>query len=221
MKKPIGLLLVLVGVALSTGAASRLSPPEAEAARLEGKVKLAEAAATEPVFVGPGERLGRWFGVAGLPFLGGLVLVVGGAILTRMAEREALTAPDPSQEGPGAVDFGALLAELQADVAALAAEAPGLGPAALEALPPRIEALQLEKVERLVAAGPRLQLRHGQTGFAAVFSPLSGAERRLNRAWSAAVDGHAPETADSLAASAAGFAEAATALASLGRTGAG
>ena len=47
-----------------------------------------------------------------------------------------------------------------------------------------------------------LQRHFGLGGAALVLGPLSGAERQLNRAWSALVDGHGPEGQRSLAAAA-------------------
>jgi len=45
-------------------------------------------------------------------------------------------------------------------------------------------------------------------GFAEIFGPLSSAERKVNRAWSALVDRHWPETQDSLDGAASDLTEA-------------
>ena len=51
---------------------------------------------------------------------------------------------------------------------------------------------------RLCASGPRVQALHGIEGMAALFSPLSAGERKMNRAWAALVDRHWPEALSSV-----------------------
>jgi len=213
--RTLGLLLVIVGVGLSATFGSRLSPPEQAIATAEGRHALAQGPEPAAVTAGPGERLRAWAGVAGLPFLGGLVLVVAGAAMSRVAARQALSDDDGDDPSTGPVDFGALLAELQTDVANLAGAMPihGAEEPAYDAARSTLEDLQREKLDRLIAAGPRLQLRYGLEAFAAVFSPLSTGERKLNRAWSALVDGHAPEATRSVAEAAEALSQAGAELA--------
>lgn len=214
MKRALGLVLVVVGVGVSATFGSVLSPPERAIAVAEGHQALAGGPAPAAVTAGPGERLSAWAGASGLPFLGGLVLVVAGAVLSRVAAKEALSEePEAGEAGP--VDFAALLDELVADVAALGAamDDPPEDAAGFATTQARLEDIQREKVDRLVAAGPRVQLRIGLDGFAAVFSPLSAGERKLNRAWSALVDHHWPEASASVAAASAALVEARAELA--------
>ena len=213
--RTLGLLLVIIGVGLSATFGSRLAPPEHDIAVAEGRQLLANGPEPAAVTAGPAERLRAWAGVAGLPFLGGLVLVVAGAAMSRVAARDALTDDDSGDGTADAVDFGVLLEGLQTDVTALVDTLPAHGDPepAYDAARVALEDLQREKLERLTAAGPRLQLRYGLEAFAAVFSPLSTGERKLNRAWSALVDGHAPEARQSVADAAVALQEASAALA--------
>ena len=67
----------------------------------------------------------------------------------------------------------------------------------LDALQVRLDASK-EDLTRLLGAGPRLQMKYGIAAFAAIFSPLAGGERRLNRLWSTLVDRHWPESLASI-----------------------
>jgi hypothetical protein len=211
MMRTLGLLLVILGVGISATFGSILAPAEHTRAVEEGRQALSDGPAPAEVTAGPAERLTSWAGLAGLPFFGGLVLVVAGASMSRVAAKSALKeGGSPTSDGK-AVDFGALLGELGADTARLADEmkaqtAPEV--TTFEAMQKKVEELQREKVERLVAAGPVLQLRYGLDSFAAVFSPMSGGERKLNRTWSALVDQHWPEATRSMTDAAEAFKDA-------------
>lgn len=175
--------------------------------RTREAVALAAATAPEP----PAARVARWVETSGLPFAIGLALLLSGAVTARVGLRRAARAAAGSPT-EGAVDFGAQLGALRAGLARLAAEMDRVD-AAERADAARckaeLEALQERAIEPLVEAREALQLRYGLAGFAAVFGPLSAAERRVNRAWSALVDGHWVEAHDAvgLAASDAGVAE--------------
>ena len=213
-KQTIGLVLVVLGVGLAATFGSRLAPPEAEVVAMEGRSSLGGGEAAEPAAVAsPGERLSSWFGVAGLPFLGGLLLVLAGATLSRVEARRAVQ-EQPSGGAGGAIDFGEALRSLRDDVHALSEVfAAGL-PADddKDSAQGRLEALQREQIARLVEAGPRVQLRYGLDHHARIFGPMAGAERKLNRAWSALVDRHVPEASASVAAAAAALDGACEAL---------
>lgn len=168
----------------------------------------AEAAVDRAVKGKPaGERLGTWFDLAGLPFLGGLALIIMGGLLGRKAARDEAEregsegGQDAKGEQRGPVDFGVMLGELEAAVNEIAADMEAHDeptPVDHERVKGEIEELQLEKVEQLVEARMRLQLRYGVGGFAQVFGPFSAGERNLNRAWSAVVDHHWPEASDAI-----------------------
>ena len=98
--------------------------------------------------------------------------------------------------GPAAEDFGVLLDRVRAAVGALqegmsACAAPTVSD--LERFKAELEDIQKGDLARLCASGSRAVARHGVEGMARLFSPLSGAERKLNRAWAAMVDKHWPE----------------------------
>jgi hypothetical protein len=147
----------------------------------------------------PGVRLKAWFSESGMPFLAGLFLVILGAIMGRKAMKaDAMSGP---KKGQAPVDFGQLLGTLRADVDALVVQMDGVeapGAADKEAIKVAVEALQLEKFAPLVEARVKLQVRYGLGGYAEVFGPFSGGERRVNRVWSALVDNHWPEAHSSI-----------------------
>lgn len=147
-----------------------------------------------------GERLSAWFGLAGLPFLAGLLLVIGGSVMVRIGMKAELSGGG-SGDGAGPVDFGHMLTELRGSVGALATEIEAAESPSAEHLKrwiEQIEALQLEAFEPLVNARLQVQTRYGMGTFAAIFGPLSGGERFVNRAWAALVDAHHPEALRSL-----------------------
>lgn len=197
-------------------------PPKVQTTRkawAEAKAKAGEAAAAAKGLqpIDPGTRLSSWFSESGIIFLAGLVLVLGGAIISRKAVKAEALSDKPSG-GRGPVDFGQLLGELAADVQKMVQEAgqiPNPSPAELESLKQTLEGLQYDKVDPLVDARARLIGRYGLGGFAEVFGPLSGAERRMNRAWTAMVDRHWPEARDSLERAATELKNAEAALAKL------
>lgn len=148
----------------------------------------------------PGARLSAWFDQSGTAYLLGLMLVIAGAVVGRIGvRREAeVKAGAGAGEGIEAVDFGQLLSELRVETEALGEEMNAMAPpdsAVQERIKERIERLQEERQARLVDARGSVQLRYGIAGFAAIFGPLSGAERRLARAWSSLVDGYWSESA--------------------------
>jgi len=75
-----------------------------------------------------------------------------------------------------------------------------------------VSGLLEELVQPVIDGREALQGRLGTAGFARVMSPFASGERKLNRAWSAAVDGHAPEARASLEASLVSLREASEAL---------
>ncbi|MAY79878.1 MAG: hypothetical protein CL930_03745 [Deltaproteobacteria bacterium] len=143
----------------------------------------------------PAARLTGWFASSGMGFLLGLVFVVIGSVLCRKAHGEGISVPEgASEDGP--LDFGVLLEgiiagvrQIQSDMKAL--DAPTT--ADLDAIKVRLEDIQKGDMARICAAGPQVQQRYGLGAMAAIFSPLSGAERRLNRMWACLVDRHWPE----------------------------
>lgn len=203
--KNLGLLLVVLGVMLAAAAGSRLSPPEVAVAAAEGAAVLTETEAPPPGEVaGPSERLTAWFGTSGLPFLGGVALIAVGAVLSRRAEAAEAAAPAAGGSGVSAEDFGEVLDRTITQVRALAAsaEARPADDAAWAALQGGIEGIQKGPLASLLAADNAIRLRYGLDGHASLYSPIAGAERKLNRAWSALVDRHHFETHASISSAA-------------------
>jgi len=150
----------------------------------------------------PSKRLSDWFSLAGLGFLMGIILIIVGGLLTRRAIKTEL-AIESTAEGEKPMDFGEAIANLRDEIAAMAEEMkPHLedwpDEDHFEKVKRKLEDLHSEALEPLLQTGPRMQALYGMAGFAAVFGPLSGAERLMNRAWSALVDRHWTEATNSL-----------------------
>lgn len=200
--------------------ASTEALPEAVAGKRGAWLELKKATAEPEAKLastplpGPQARLAGWFDLSGMPFLGGLVLIVIGAVLGRKAAKAELS--DDSKAGTGErVDFGVAVDKLAELVQALADEAAAMdspSEADRQAVQHRIEDLQLTRFGPIVEARYQLQNRIGLAGFANVFGPLSGGERWINRSWSTLADNHWPETQASLVRSAEQLAIAAATL---------
>jgi len=185
------------------------------AARAE--VEPAARAATLEL-VSPEQRVSEWAGDSGPLFGLGLLLVIVGAVLGRVAAKRELSGGDDEKRGddaPQARDLGELLEEVRASVKALADEVTSNDAPSGEdfvRLKDRIRELQVEQIEPIVESAPRIQVKYGLAVFADIFGPLSSAERYLNRAWSALVDSHWPEATSSVERAAADLAQAQRAL---------
>ncbi len=165
--------------------------------------------------VPPARRVTEWLADSGPVFGLGLLLVVFGAVLGRIASRREASREPTGEDGAPARDFGELLEELRAEVATmaeLAASKEDPSQADHDALKAQITDLQAEKLEPIVESGPRLQAKYGMASFADVFGPLASGERLMNRAWSALVDSHWPEAANALERSTASLEQACEAL---------
>lgn len=201
--------MVLLGTSLGVAAGMRLAPSVRVRVAAEGHARLVPDASAPAVPVPePGQRIAS-LAVEGGPLLAlGLVLVVVGGLLTRRAERAALArGGDAAGDLPRTLEDFAARIEALKDAAEVARVALGEG-AALGSVAERLRELQLEAIEPIVEARTQLSARLGLSAFAEVFGGFSGAERALNRAWAALVDGHRPEALVSLARAVAGFAEA-------------
>lgn len=190
-------------------AARRIAWVEATTAAVE---PAHEAAALAPPDE-PATRLSLWLSLAGLPFFGGIVCIVLGAwIGRREVTRQLRDEPPKGYKGARpSVDFGALLGELRVDTERLLATVAGdesPTPDGFRQARYVIKNLQYDKVEPLIDARARLELRFGMSGYAAILGPLSRAERNLNRAWCALVDEHWDEAGRALGVAAAGLEQA-------------
>ncbi len=173
-----------------------------------------EAKNNHPVNPSLGTLLGSWWGAGGYGFALGLVLLIVGAFIMRSADAAAMEAAMKGTSGSGdggdAVDFGVLLTRLTDEVDSLV-EAFNEDTSA-EILQTKIESIQLEGFTRLIDARHQLRARYGIAGFAEVFGPMSTAERRINRSWSALIDEHRPEAKRSVEGAAPELKRAAEAL---------
>ncbi len=186
--------------------AARKAEIASEMATLAPRVEAAtmKASAIPKEAVPARERLSGWFSANGLPFSAGVVLIVLGGILARRADKAAASSDAP--EGSGnrrkeAVDFGHKLRATAAAVRTLQRvmkDEPARSVPRLTPLREQVEAIVRDDIEHLVETKPQVIARYGMAGFAALFGPLSGAERYLNRAWVAMVDRHWDEAEASL-----------------------
>ena len=181
--------------AINARAPAQGEAPERKAwVAAETKAHAAATAAAGVKPVPPSDRLSSWFDQSGVPFSIGLVLVIVGAVLARRTIRAEALGDD---DAPGAVDFGQMLQQLLDETQSLA-EGMADDSVSAEDAKTAIEKAQLERFAPLIEARGRLQARYGLSGYAEVFGPLSSAERRVNRAWSALVDGHQSEARKSV-----------------------
>lgn len=121
----------------------------------------------------------------------GLVLVVAGAVVARVAARSA----GGTASAAPVTDALDALRELAPRVRAVLADAEGTP---LPALADRLSALKREAFDPLSERAPALLGAMSGDRFASVFGPYASAERAVGRAWSAASDGHAEEAIGSL-----------------------
>jgi hypothetical protein len=193
--------------------------PNAQAATAAA-VQATATAKAAPI-IQPKDRLNQWLSSFGALFGVGLALVISGAVIYRRVVRaEADT--QPTGEAASTTiqipkDFGHMLQTLAESVTHILSTHPltdHLAAADAQTIKLAIETIQNDLLERLTDAPvrARVQLRYGVEGLAAVFSPLSSGERRVNRAWSALMDQHWPEAHASLSEAHSQFLAASSAL---------
>lgn len=194
MTKMFGIILLILGVIIAASAGIRLGETEYQTTVAEGRAALLDAGSIATAAPVPAAtRLEDWIGSAGVMFLAGLVLLTVGAVIGRVAigrDGESETTADGH-------DFMSTLASLDKSIAQILEQ---FDAESLEETRIRIDEALEKLVLPMIDARGVLQRRFGLGGAALVLGPLSGAERQLNRAWSALVDGHAPEAERSLAA---------------------
>lgn len=142
-----------------------------------------------------------WASESALPFGLGVLLVIIGVVLARRgikAEAHAAHAEVASSDAAP----GPLLARLVEELATLQQRYGGTERDAdsldLEAVRSDIERVQHAIVVPLVEGREQISREFGVGPFADIFVPFSGAERQLNRVWSACVDGYVDEVAPCL-----------------------
>lgn len=213
MSRMIPLVILVLGLALAAASGARLGTDHARYRQAVWTEAHAEGAAQEEAAAwiadrgvpGPTERLGQWWSLAGLTWLGGISLIVAGAVLAR----RQIAADVASGEASGAVDFPGSIDRIEAALQVLSEhlEAVQMDDTAASARA-ELDALAVDVIDPLVDGRAQLVARHGVAGFAAYFSPFSGGERQLNRVWSALADGHVVVAREALADARRSFREA-------------
>lgn len=131
---------------------------------------------------------GRWTGK--YYFLMAIIGLTCGAMMVRMATKAAvLKALSEDRHEVETPEFS--LTSLGKTVKQLLTDLPGLPDdhARLEAIIARIGHAQGTQMAAFVEAKPLLLGKFGLSGYASIMDTFAGAERQLNRAWSAAADG--------------------------------
>jgi hypothetical protein len=214
MKGHLGLFLLVMGLIVSASSGARNGERHVAYRHAEAAVSVAsaserpdrEAARDALGLPPPRQRLQEWFVVGGGGWLGGIALIVVGAVLSRMqiAEDDA-----GGTTSAGRVDFLATVGAVQAGLAVVREQIADL-PMDADSTEPRamLDQLTAEHIEPLVEGRGQLIARHGIGGFAEYFGTFSSAERNLNRCWSALTDGHTVVAREALVASERAFADA-------------
>ena len=166
-----GFLMFVAGVILSSWYAARFVPPESIAGSgAGGKVTAMD-------------RIDAWGSVAGWPFAAGALLMVTGGIVARRAM--ARHAHEQATGGEETADTHALLAQIEAAVAALPEEHPERD---AQALRHQLDVLLDELIPEFLEVRQRHEIALGALGYAELSSAFASAERNLARAWSALTD---------------------------------
>ncbi|MEX0876317.1 MAG: hypothetical protein WD114_02560, partial [Phycisphaerales bacterium] len=139
---------------------------------------------------------GRW--PHGWLFILSCAGLLVGAFMVRLAQKRALAASDAAEAASDeqATDARSVFVRLSGRLHTLAEE---LGAARseddkLESIVRHIGKIQRDDVPAFVADRPSLVNRMGLAGYAELMDSFAAMERQLNRAWSAAADGHLPES---------------------------
>ena len=190
------ILVLMTGVALAAAGGARLGESDYAVAAGEGQTALSGGAQSVHArgAVDPGERFRDWANGNLDLFLAGIILIVGGAVMTRRRqrhERQALSA------GESSFSFEDELARL---ARVLAGISQSFDAEAVDTLDIRneIERLEISILEPLFENRQRLELQYGLAGYVSVIGPLAGTERFLNRTWTTLVDHHVSEARASL-----------------------
>lgn len=131
-------------------------------------------------------------------FILSCVGLLAGAWMVRLAQKRSLAASDLAAKptGDAATDAGSVFARLSGRLHTLAEE---LHKARdeddkLASIVEHVGLIQRDDVPAFVADRPALVNRLGLAGYAELMDSFAAMERQLNRAWSAAADGHLPES---------------------------
>ncbi len=174
--KQLAFWVFVVGVIISACYAARLAPVE------QGEGSGDEGAVTV------GDRIGAWWGAAGVPFSVGVILMVGGGLLGRRIEKLANAPKEAAAEAVGQPKGSprSVLDEIGEALEALpAGHLAESTPEAQEGLDKILE----ELVPRFLNHRPRMIAEMGLEKFAEMIGHFASLERNTARAWSALTDG--------------------------------
>lgn len=147
--------------------------------------------------------LSRWphaiiFGLSAVGLLAGSLLVRAGdkAEIAKHADADTGTSTSVSPAG--------VMQEIGRQITALRDELPALPTDhdRLKTIMTRLGALQNDQIPTFVETRPQLIAAFSLGGYAEIMDRFAVMERQVNRAWSAAADGHLPEATRSLSAAA-------------------
>ncbi len=156
-------------------------------------------------------EIGRWS--LNWVFMLAVVGLFGGAWWLRRTAKSALAAGE-SATGPSMVPAAEDSLKAARDaITKLIAEVAAIPPddhnrRRLAIILDRLSAVQEGPLQNFIAARPYVISRMGLSGYAAVMDRFAGAERQVNRAWSAAADGYLEESESCLVEAEPLFAEA-------------
>lgn len=192
--KSIATLLVIIGVGLCATFGAQLTPKtllvvtqeRALAHKLTPKITQSEIEA-------PTERVKTWWSLSGLPFSGGLLLIIFGSLFARRAESNALNSTESQPNGLASLNAQESLEKMLSVIQSLQELTKTSENSSLGLIKEEIEALQQNTIEPFVDARAQLKQKLGVNQFVEVFGAFSQGERRLNRAWAACVNQHAEE----------------------------
>ena len=161
-QKTIGLLVFIVGLFVASAFGGRIVEVESETPR-------------------PAQRLVAWGEVAGLPFLLGLALMIGGGLVARRASKE--------DEGGGeAAATGTPQEQLRQMQATLDGLDATMLPGNAQGLADQLDAVLSDAVPNFLDGREALIERLGLERFAEMIGSFAVMERNAARAWSAITD---------------------------------
>lgn len=119
-------------------------------------------------------------------FLLGCAGLFAGAMMVR---RRASSAASAVADADETADASHTLEQIHRDVAVLREALAAMEPAdAAARVLEDVGRLQRDQIPAFIAARPRITAQRGMSGYAQIMDAFAGAERQLNRAWSAAAD---------------------------------
>jgi len=194
MMKSIGAVVLALGVMLAASASVQFGESDYQQATAAGQQTFTEAAVAESAVVPAAQRLSEWRAAHLVMLLAGLILIITGAVMARLADARHR---EISLTASGGNDWGETLQRLKGDTSRFLLELENPD-TRLDQVREQINHVRQSVLEPLIASRHELEIRLGLAAYAAVLGPLSGFERAFNRAWTALADHHRAEATASL-----------------------